>query len=99
MSESTSEGAIAQMGHSPAPLAKLGEVDARFAAVDRRMDEQKPVDLTATVAEIREFVFRNVMDLRTLLRQDASRSKAALARRIGRLKLTLKETEKGRSTR
>ena len=31
--------AIAEMGHSPALLAKLGEVDAQIAAVDRRMDE------------------------------------------------------------
>lgn len=35
------------------------------------------------------------LDLRTLLREDASKSKAALARHIGQLKLTPKETEKG----
>jgi site-specific DNA recombinase len=31
--------AIAEVGHSPALLAKLGEVDAQIAAVDRRIDE------------------------------------------------------------
>jgi site-specific DNA recombinase len=87
--------AVAEMGHSPSLLAKLGEVDAQIAAVDRRMDEQKPIDLTATVAEMREFVLRNILELRTLLREDAGKSKAALARHIGQLKLTPKETEKG----
>jgi site-specific DNA recombinase len=87
--------AIAEMGHSPSLLAKLGEVDAQIAAVDRRMDAQKPVDLTATVAEMREFVSRNILELRTLLREDPVKSKTALARHIGQLKLTPKETEKG----
>jgi hypothetical protein len=58
------------MGHSPALLEKLGEVDAQIAAVDRRMDDLKPLHLTATIAEMREFVVRNIMDLRTLLRGD-----------------------------
>ena len=46
--------AIAEMGHSPSLPAKLGEVDEQIIAVDRRMDQQKPIDLTATVAEMRE---------------------------------------------
>jgi site-specific DNA recombinase len=87
--------AIAETGHSPSLLAKLGEVDGQIAAVDRRMDEQKPVDLTATVAEMREFVLRNILELRTLLRDDPVKSKAALARHIGPLKLIPKETEQG----
>jgi hypothetical protein len=53
------------------------------------------VNLAATVAEMREFVFKNVMQLRTLLREDASKFKAALARHIGQLKLTPAETPKG----
>ena len=89
--------AIAEVGHSPALLAKLGEMDAQIAAVDRRIDEQRPVNLAATVAEMREFVFKNVMQLRTLLREDAgksnaTKSKAALARHIGQLTLTPRET-------
>src|SRR5262249_39856847 len=35
--------ATAEMGHSPALLEKLGEVDAQIAAVDRRMDDLKPL--------------------------------------------------------
>jgi hypothetical protein len=87
--------AIAEFGHSPALLAKLGEVDTQIENVEHRINEQKPVDLTATVAETREFVLRNVKQLRTLLREDASTSKAALARHIGQLTLTPKQTPKG----
>ncbi len=48
--------ALLPSGIAGSLLAKLGQVDAQIAAVNRRMDEQKPVDLTAMGAEIREFV-------------------------------------------
>jgi len=44
---------IAEIGHSPAILAKLSDFDAQMNAVDREIDEHKAVDLTATVAEMR----------------------------------------------
>jgi hypothetical protein len=47
------------------------------------------------VAGIREFVLRNVMDLRNLPGEDAAKSRAELAGRIGQWKLAPKETEKG----
>jgi hypothetical protein len=87
--------AVAEMGHSPALLAKLREVDDQIAVLDQRINEHKPLDLTTTVAEMREFVLQNVMQLRSLLREDASKSKAALARHIGQLKLTRRETQDG----
>jgi hypothetical protein len=90
----TMADAIREVAHSPALLAKLGEVDAQIAAVDRRI-EQRPMNLAGTVTEMREFVFKNVMKLQTLLRNDASKSKAALARHIGQLTLTPRETPKG----
>jgi hypothetical protein len=66
-----------------------------MAEVDRRMEQHKPMDLSATVEEIREFVYRNVMQLRTLLRDDAARSKAALSRHVGQLVLKPKQTPSG----
>ena len=50
---------------------------------------------TNCCAEMCEFVLRNILELRTLLREDPIKSRAALARHIGQLKLTPKETEKG----
>jgi hypothetical protein len=76
--------AIAETRHSLALLAKLGEVDAQIRNVDR------------AIAEMRESVFQNVMQLRKLLRDTAAgKSKAAMARHIGQLTLTPRETQKG----
>jgi len=44
---------------------------------------------------MRQFMLRNILELRTLLREEPVKSKAALARHIGQLKLTPKDTEKG----
>ena len=63
--------------------------------MDRRIEAQRPVNLSARADEIREFVYRNVMDLRELLHQDPSRSKAALSQYIGQLVLTPTETPSG----
>jgi len=37
--------AIADTGHSPALLSKLGEVEARVAELDRHVDSCKPIDM------------------------------------------------------
>jgi hypothetical protein len=65
--------AIADAGHSPTMLAKLAAVEEQIAAVDRLLEARKPIDLSTTVGEIREFVSRNVFQLKELLRGDASR--------------------------
>ena len=46
-------------------------------------------------AEIRKFVYSHVMELRELLHQDPSRSKATLSQHIGQLVLTPTETPSG----
>jgi hypothetical protein len=87
--------AIAETGHSPALLSKLADIEAQVAQVDRRIEAHSPVNLSASVDEIREFVYRNVMELRELLHQDPSRSKAELSQHIGQLVLTPTETPSG----
>jgi site-specific DNA recombinase len=87
--------AIADAGHSPALLSKLGEVEAHIAKLDRHIDSWKPMDIATTVEEIRDFVSRNLINLRGLLHEDASRSKAALSRHIGQLVLKPKLTPSG----
>ena len=87
--------AIADAGHSPAILMKLGDVEAKIAALDRRIEACKPVDIGTTVVEIREFVYRNLINLKGLLHEDASRSKAAFSRHIGQLVLKPKQTPSG----
>ena len=53
------------------------------------------MNLSASVDEIREFVYRSVKELRELLHHDPRRSKAALSQHIGRLVLTPTETPSG----
>jgi site-specific DNA recombinase len=87
--------AIADAGYSPALLSKLGEVEAKIAGLDRHMEAYKPMDIATTVGEIRDFVYRNLINLKGLLHEDASRSKAAFARHIGQLVLKPKQTPSG----
>ncbi|HJZ97574.1 MAG TPA: recombinase zinc beta ribbon domain-containing protein [Candidatus Solibacter sp.] len=87
--------AIAEAGHSPTLLSSLATLEGKIAAVDSRMETHAPVDVTAAVGEIREFVYRNVLQLRTLLRGDAAKAKASLARHLGELVLTPTHTPAG----
>ena len=87
--------AIADAGHSPVLLSKLAAIEAQIADVDRRMDACKPLDLSATIGEVREFVYTNVMQLQKLLHDDAEKSKPILARHIGQLTLSPKKTPAG----
>ena len=82
--------AIADTGHSPALLSKLAEIESQIAQVNHREEAAGPVNLSAAVGEVREFVYSQVMQLRELFQQDATGSKAALARHIGQLVLTPK---------
>jgi hypothetical protein len=87
--------AIAGAGHSPTLLSKLGEVEAHIARLDRHVDSWKPMDIAATVREMRDFVSPSLINLRGLLHEDASRSKAAFSRHLGQLVLKPKQTPAG----
>jgi hypothetical protein len=87
--------AIADSGHSPALLSKLAEIEGQIAQVNRREEAARPVNLSAAVGEVREFVYTQVMQLRELFQQDATGSKAILARHIGQLVLIPKPNPTG----
>ncbi|MGD1097415.1 MAG: recombinase family protein [Bryobacteraceae bacterium] len=87
--------AVAAAGHSPALLLNLAEAEVQIADLDRRIETHKPINTTTTVEEIKEFVYSNVMKLRVVLHEDASKSKLALARHIGQLILKPKQTPTG----
>ena len=40
-----------------------------------KIENHKPMNISATVAEIRDFVYSNVMNLRGLLHEDAAKAK------------------------
>ncbi|HYM05614.1 MAG TPA: recombinase family protein, partial [Terriglobales bacterium] len=87
--------AIAETGHSPALLSKLAEIEAQIGQVDRRIEAHSPVNLSASVDEVRDFVYRSVVKLRELLHQDPERSKAVLSRYLGQMVLTPTATPSG----
>jgi len=87
--------AIADAGHSPTLLSELSALESRIADLDHQIEAHKPVNISAAVSEVIEFVRRNATQLRDLLQQDASRSKAALARHLGQLVLKPKQTPSG----
>jgi hypothetical protein len=87
--------AIAEAGHSPTLLSKLAKLEGRIAQLDGRMESDKPVELTAAVGEVREFVYSSLLDLRRLLRGDAAKAKATLARHLGQLILKPTQTPAG----
>jgi hypothetical protein len=70
-------------------------VESRIEDIDRRIDSFKPIDVAATIDDLRDFVSRNVINLRCLLRQDVGKSKIALSRHIGQLILKPKQTPTG----
>src|SRR5262249_18390740 len=87
--------AIADAGHSPTLLTSLATIEKQIADIDARMDSHKPFELAATMSEIREFVYGNILQLKNLLRGDAARAKASLARHLGQLVLTPMQTPAG----
>jgi site-specific DNA recombinase len=88
--------AVADAGHSPALLSKLGKVEARIAEMDRLIEARKPRNITTTMEDMRSFVYGNLMHLQGLLRDgDANRAKTALSRHIGQLVLKPRQTPSG----
>jgi site-specific DNA recombinase len=80
--------AIAIAGHSPALLSRLASAEADLARVTQEIEGHKPVNITASVEEINRYVTKNVMQLRSLLRDDAPAAKVVLMKHIKQLVLT-----------
>ena len=63
------------------------------------MEACRPRDLSAAIAAVRGFVYKNVMQLRSLLHDDVKRSKPILARHVGQLILNPRKDRKAPFTR
>jgi len=83
--------AIAASGHSPTSLLRLAEVEQKIAEVDRQRRAHQEFDATASLAEIREFVTKELLDIGSILREEVTKTKLALRRHIRDLVLTSKE--------
>jgi site-specific DNA recombinase len=80
--------AIAKSGDSPSLLSGLAEVESALVQIDQQLKMQSPIDLEGNMVEIREFVSKNLFQLRTFLTGDPTLAKSALTRHIKQLVLT-----------
>jgi len=80
--------AIAASGHSPTLLATLAEAESKMAELDARIEAQRPPDIKASTEAIREYAFKSVLDLRSLLRTVTQKTKVKLAQHVKELVLT-----------
>lgn len=80
--------AIATVGQSPSLLSHLAALDMEVAQVDRRIAAHRPVDIKANLKEAREFARTSLMQLRALLKEDASAARMALQKHLRQLVLT-----------
>jgi hypothetical protein len=87
--------AIAKSGDSPSLLSGLAAVESELAKLDQQLKAHRPFDLEATLVEVREFVSKNLFQLRTFLSGDPPSAKSALSKHIKQLVLTPTELATG----
>ena len=87
--------AIAVAGHSPSLLSRLATAEAELARITQEIETHKPINVTATIADIQELVTKNVRQLRNLLRGNAPTAKAALMKHVKQLVLTPEDRPTG----
>jgi len=87
--------AIAASGHSSILLKRLGEIESQISAIETQLAENDMPALRVTVAEMREFVFRELLDIRGLLRENVAQTKLTLRKHIRDLVLTLENGPEG----
>src|SRR5438552_144803 len=91
--------AIKDNGHhqSPTLLSELMKIESRIEAIDQRLHQSNNIpELTLTTDELRAFVYKEAENLKALLQGDRFLAKQEIAKRIGRVVLTPKETDTGR---
>jgi hypothetical protein len=87
--------AIADAGHSATLLSTLATLEAQIADIDQQLKLCKSTDISSTADNVREFVYRSVLQLQELLRSDPTRLKPVLARHMDQLTLKPVQTSNG----
>jgi len=80
--------AIAKSSDSPSLLSGLAAVESTLAQLDQQLKAHCPFDLEGATFEMREFVSKNLLQLRTFLAGDPASAKSALSKHIKQLVLT-----------
>ncbi len=80
--------AIAASGHSQILLKRLADIEQQITVIDRELAEDEIAPWKTSVSEIRDFVTRELLDIRALLRENVAQAKLTLRRHIRELVLT-----------
>ena len=73
---------------APTLLSGLVAVESALAQLDQQLKAHCPFDLEGALVEMREFVSKNLMQLRALVAGDPASAKSALSKHIKQLVLT-----------
>jgi DNA invertase Pin-like site-specific DNA recombinase len=87
--------AIADAGHSATLLSTLATIEVQIADIDQQLKLCQSTDISWTADEVREFVYRRILQLQDFLRSDPTRLKAVLARHMDQLTLKPVQTSHG----
>jgi hypothetical protein len=87
--------AIANAGHSATLLSTLATIEAQIAETDQQLKLCDSTDISSNAVELREFMYRSILKLETLLRSDPITLKPVLARHLDRLTLKPLQTSHG----
>ena len=78
-------------------IARLASAEAGIEAAQRRLDALKPPDIKVAIGEVRDYVTKACLDMKSLFCQTyaLTRAKRELAKHMTELVLTPKETPEG----
>ena len=79
--------AIGSSGHSPTLLSMLAKSENN-AELDMRIEAQRPPDIKTSTQEIRDYVLKSALDLKSLLKTVTQKTKVKLAQHVKELVLT-----------
>ena len=85
--------AIAAAGHSAMLLKRLAEAEEKMAAVEARIEAHRPPDVKRAVAEVRDYAYKAIFDMKSLFRAVTQQAKVKLAQHIKELVLTPKQRD------
>ena len=85
--------AIATAGHSAMLLKGLADAEDKMAAIEARIEAHRPPDVKHAVAEVREYAYKAIFDMKSLFRAVTQKAKVKLAQHIKELVLTPKERD------
>jgi DNA invertase Pin-like site-specific DNA recombinase len=85
--------AIAAAGHSAMLLKRLAEAEEKIATIEARIEARRPPDVKRAVAEVREYAYKAIFDMKSLFRAVTQKAKVKLAQHIKELVLTPKQRD------